>query len=269
MRIDSLKLIYFSPTETTRKLVSAIAQGFPSAQVDHLNLTMPESASSDFANSSDGLAIIGMPVYGGRLPAEAVARLRRIHGNSTPAVVVVLYGNRAYDDALIELRDLAVELGFLPIAAGAFVGEHSFSDENTLIAHRRPDQEDLMRAAEFGAAVRARLDDISSLEEAPPMQVPGNIPYADYRVLRGVSPVSDDLICTRCGTCATVCPTGAITMQDNKMVTDVRHCILCCACVKNCTTGGRELLDERIGKLRSMLVSKFSARKEPETYFSL
>jgi len=99
MRIDSLKLIYFSPTETTRKLVSAIAQGFPSTQVDHLNLTMPESASRDFANSSDGLAIIGMPVYGGRLPAEAVARLRRINGNSTPAVVVVLYGNRAYDDA--------------------------------------------------------------------------------------------------------------------------------------------------------------------------
>ncbi len=269
MRVDALKLIYFSPTDTTRKLVAAIAQGFPSAQIEQLNLTMPDATARDFAALNDELAIIGMPVYGGRLPAEAVARLRRIKGNDTPAVIVVLYGNRAYDDALVELRDLAADLGFVPIAAAAFIGEHSFSDENALIAHRRPDQVDLARAVEFGAAVRTKFDKMFDLGERLPVRVPGNVPYTDYRVLRNVSPVSDDLICTRCATCVTVCPTAAISMQENSMVTDAGLCILCCACVKNCTTGGRELTDERIGKLRDMLISKFSARKEPETYFAL
>ena len=267
MNFDVTKLIYFSPTETTQKIVSAIANGASIQNREHLNLTLPDVKEKSFAVLQDELAIIGMPVYAGRLPAEAVERLQRIKGNNTPAIVVVVYGNRAYDDALIELRDVAMAAGFLPIAAGAFIGEHSFSNENALIAHHRPDTDDLAYATEFGSAVRNRMADATSLDDLPVLSVPGNFPYMDFRVLKNVSPVSDGIVCTRCGTCASVCPTGAISLRDNTMVTDASQCILCCACVKHCTTGARELIDERIGKIRGMLTSKFSQRKEPETFF--
>lgn len=267
MNFDVTKLIYFSPTETTAKIAMAIAQGIQASSVAHMNLTLPAAKTRTFEELTDELAIIGMPVYAGRLPAEAVERLGRIKGNNTPAIIVVVYGNRAYDDALIELRDVATSAGFLPIAAGAFIGEHSFSNENALIAPHRPDANDLAYAIKFGNAVCTRMADTVSLDGFPLLPVPGNFPYMDFRMLKNVSPVSDDIICTRCGTCASVCPTGAMSLQDNNMVTDASQCILCCACVKHCTTGARELIDERIGKIRGMLTSKFSQRKEPETFF--
>ena len=229
---------------------------------------MPDTTFRGSLEAQADLVIIGMPVYAGRLPIDAVNRMKTMNGNGTPAIIVVLYGNRAYDDALIELRDLAIDTGFNPIAAGAFIGEHSFSNEKALIAHNRPDEEDFECAAELGATVRKWFGKLEQLMETAPLTVPGNVPYQDYRVPKNMAPTSDDLMCTRCGACATVCPTGAISLQDNQMLTDESLCILCCACVKSCTTGGRELENEMINKVRGMLTTKFSARKEPETYFS-
>ena len=267
MSIDTAKLIYFSPTETTRKILDGIAQGVQAASIERLNLTLPDAATRNFSGARADLAIIGMPVYAGRLPQDAVNRLKRINGNGAPAVVVVLYGNRAYDDALIELRDVATEAGFVPIAAGAFIGEHSFSTDNALIAHQRPDGSDLQCAQEFGQAVRPLLASLAVAGKPPALQVPGNVPYMDYKVLQNVAPASDDQLCTRCGACATACPTGAIALQGNIMATDASLCILCCACVKQCTIGARELNDERINKLRGMLTTKFAQRKEPELFY--
>lgn len=266
MNIDAVKLIYFSPTNTTQKVLESIAQGVQVTTVEHLNLTLPEAANKLFPAVGNDLALIGMPVYAGRLPQEAVNRLKRIKGNGAPAVVVVLYGNRAYDDALIELRDVVTEAGFQPIAAGAFIGEHSFSNEDALIAHRRPDAGDLQRAQEFGEAIQSLVKELALGAATPVLSVPGNVPYTDYRVLKNVAPVTDNEICTRCGTCASLCPTGAISLQNGVMETDASQCILCCACVKQCTTGARELTDERIGKVRGMLTSKFSQRREPEWF---
>ncbi|MEA5098731.1 MAG: 4Fe-4S binding protein [Burkholderiaceae bacterium] len=89
----------------------------------------------------------------------------------------------------------------------------------------------------------------------------------DYKLLKNVSPATDEDICTRCGICASRCPTGAISLQGNTMVTDASQCILCCACVKQCLIGARELKDERIDKIRGMLLAKFSERKEPEFFY--
>lgn len=179
----------------------------------------------------------------------------------------VTYGNRAYEDALLELRDVALEAGFLPVAAGAFIGEHSFSTDDDQIAYRRPDAEDLQDAGRFGQAIREKMKGLGPATEMPVLQVPGNSPYQDYRLPRNLAPVSQEF-CTRCESCLPVCPTGAIALKDNAVMTDASLCILCCACVKSCATGARVLEDERIQKLRTMLVTRFSQRKEPETYFA-
>ena len=120
MDIASAALIYFSPTRTTRKIIESIAQGVRIPRVEHVDLTPPEALTRKYAGMHDELAIIGSPVYGGRLPTEMVSRFRRLKGNGTPAVIVAVYGNRAYEDALLELRNLALEAGFNPVAAGAF-----------------------------------------------------------------------------------------------------------------------------------------------------
>ena len=131
MNIDSVNLIYFSPTGTSKKIVEAIARGMRTDTGGQLDLTPPAAKTRAFDELHSGLAIIGAPGYSGRIPIDAIDRLRRIKANDTPAVIVVLYGNREFDDALLELKNLIVDAGFKPVAGSAFIGEHSFSNDDT------------------------------------------------------------------------------------------------------------------------------------------
>ena len=180
----------------------------------------------------DEFVIIGAPVYGGRVAPEAVARLRRLRAHETPAGIVVVYGNRAYEDALLELRDLVIEQGFIPIAAAAFIGEHSYSTEATPIAHGRPDAFDLAQAQEFGALIRDRLAAPGVWRRTSPLPVPGAYPHREWIPPTDVAPITDEALCLRCGDCARACPTAAIAIGEVVM-TNPASCILCTACVKN------------------------------------
>jgi len=260
-----VRLVYFSPTHTTERVLEAIARGTRAGEIGRIDLTPPE-ADGAFEVSGDELAIIGAPVYGGRIPPEAARRLRQVRGSLTAAVPVVVYGNRAYEDALLELCDLVTERGFVPVAAGAFIGEHSFSTAAVPLAHGRPDAEDLRCAAAFGMRVGEALETLGALDRVPALQVPGRRPYKEIGSGRPVAPVTREVACTRCGTCAAVCPTGAVTVAG-AVSTDAEACILCCACVKSCTTGARALVGERIRRSMAWLSAHCAERKEPETYW--
>jgi ferredoxin len=265
MNISSAKLIYFSPTQTTRKVIEGIAQGVRIATVEHIDLTPPEAGTRQLAEIHDELAIIGSPVYSGRLPPDMISRLRRFKGNDAPAVIVVVYGNRAYEDALLELRDRAFDAGFKPVAAGAFIGEHSYSSNATPIAVGRPDEEDLKKATEFGKMIHEKIRTVRALDELLPLQVPGNFPYKERGALPNISPVTQETVCAQCEKCASVCPTAAITVRDT-VVTDRSLCIRCCACVKTCSTGARVMEDQRIRQVAEQLSMNCRKRKEPETF---
>ena len=192
-------------------------------------------------------------------------RRRRIRASDTPAVLVAVYGNRAYEDALLELRDLAVEDGFRPVAGGAFIGEHSFDTSDTPIAHGRPDDADLRIVALFGQTVRAKMMGIGAPGEIGPLHVPGDHPYKELGKGTRVSPITQETICILCGTCAEACPTGVVTVGD-AVVTDADGCILCSACVKSCPTGARIWDGPRIAKVSLWLSKEHGQRKEPETF---
>ena len=72
MNIGSAKLVYFSPTQTTKRIIESIVQGIEVNQVEHLDLTPPESRTRDIEDMHTQLAVIGAPVYGGRIPLDAV-----------------------------------------------------------------------------------------------------------------------------------------------------------------------------------------------------
>jgi ferredoxin len=265
MNISSAKPIYFSPTQTTRKIIEGIAQGARIATAEHLDLTPPEARTRKFAEMHGELAIIGAPVYSGRLPTDMISRLRRLKGNDTPAVIVVMYGNRAYEDALLELRDLVMETGFKPVAAGAFIGEHSFSNSAAPIAVGRPDMEDLRKAKKFGEMIHEKMINTAMLDELSPLQVPGNFPYRERSALSDISPVTEEAVCAKCAKCASVCPTAAITVGDT-VLTDRSLCIRCCACIKTCSTGARTMEDPRIRQVAGQLSMNCRIRKEPELF---
>ena len=262
---ESVRLIYFSPTGTTRAIATQIAKGLKAGQVSHLNLTLPPAEDTVSPLPEADLAVIGVPVYGGRVPPLAAERLAPVIGAGMPAIVVALYGNRAYEDALVELRDMAVTAGFKPVAAGAFIGEHSYSTADTPIAPDRPDAADLAKAEAFGAQVREALDVMTVEAAAAALQVPGQHPYKERRPRQVEAPITQKELCTLCGTCATVCPTQVITVAE-EVETRVEGCIACCACIKNCPTAARVFTSATIGQITQWLNQNCQARKEPDIF---
>ena len=262
MEINKVKLIYFSPTGTTRKVVENIAKGINEALVEHIDLTLPGHTRQAIAPSPEELVIFGAPVYGGRLPVDAVDRFKRVRAGKSLAVVIVVYGNREFEDALLELKDLAVELGFIPIAGGAFIGEHSFASPDAPIANGRPDSLDVQKAMTFGARIGERIASLRSPATLTALKVPGRFPYEGGPRNMAVSPVTREDTCTLCGTCASVCPTAAISVNDS-VATAVEACIRCCACVKSCPTGARVWEDDMMKTITTWLTENCKARKEP------
>lgn len=270
MHINAIKLIYFSPTQTTKKVLESIAQGIRAGTVEHVDLTPPDARTQEFEGIRDQLAIIGTPVYGGRIPIDAAHRLRRLKAYDTPSVIVVVYGNREYEDALLELRDMAVEAGFVPVAGGVFIGEntanYALDDDTPKIAEGRPDKEDLNKALVFGSEVRQKVGDICTLDEISPLHIPGNFPYKEPVKLPKTSPVTQEEICSKCGECVKVCTTAAVIVGDEVM-TNQDACIMCCACVKYCPTGARVCDHTWMRRAGEWLSAKYSERKAPEIYF--
>ena len=212
----------------------------------------------------DELVILGAPVYSGRVPSLAAHYMKQLQANGTPAVLVAVYGNRDYDDALIELRDIAADGGFVPVAGGAFIGEHSFSYDVSPIAPGRPDNDDLDRARQFGVQIREKLEQVAALNELDDLSVPGNAPYKDGGGLSGITPTTTEA-CNLCMECVEACPTAAISREDPTQ-TDPKKCIVCYACIKICPTGARIMENERILGIAARLHAANTNRKEPVTF---
>lgn len=252
-------LVFFSPTHTSAKVARAVGEGIGMGRRIETDLTLDENTSPILI--SDALTVIAVPVYGGRVAPVALQRLKRLKGHNAPVILLSVYGNRDYEDALVELRDTAVELGFTPLSAGAFIGEHSYSRPDMPVAAGRPDADDLQKAAQFGRESLKKLQE--STFPLQPFFIKGNFPYKPLPAGNNATPVCNDQ-CFTCGNCIEVCPTHAIHLSEDgsRIETIAERCIRCCACVKECPNGARIFNSP----FTAILHEKFSARREPETF---
>ena len=253
MTANEVHLIYFSPTHTSKQVGEAIVRGTGITNVINTNLT--QQATQDLVIAESALAIIVVPVYGGRVAPLAMDRLASVRGSNTPAVIVVVYGNRAYEKSLMELDYWAIQQGFKVIAGATFVGEHSYSTQQNPIAAGRPDADDLQFAETFGAKIRTKIEAAADMDKLYAVDVnriqrPRQAFFPLFRFLRKVVklrksgvpmpriPAVDTELCNHCGYCMKHCPAGAIAKGD-ECSTDVEKCIRCCACVKGCPQKAR------------------------------
>ena len=230
-----MSIAYFSPTLSTKKTALKLAWGLGlKCPTNMICLTNPNTRAAQHSFSPSEMMILAAPVYDGRLPKISPGILENISGSGTPAVGVVSYGGRGYDDALLEMKDLLEMSGFAVLGAGAFVAAHSLSK---VLAAGRPDQDDLKEILEFGRKIRQIIDDAdaSKLGMRTPISVPGNFPYREAPPSAVVPPRMDsaDDDCAKCKLCYSWCPMRAIDFKDNKIIDD-KKCILCNSCIKHC-----------------------------------
>jgi ferredoxin len=265
MNIQSLKLVYFSPTGTTKAVVQGIARGINHRNVEQIDITTPSARIQPLQTSEQELLVIAVPVYMGRVPALLLEWLHAIQGHATPAVCVVVYGNRVYEDALIELHDIVKQCGCTPIAGAAYIGEHSFSDSETPTAEGRPDAGDLKYAELFGQKIREKLRSVSPADQIPEVSIPGCHPYRGDSKLWAVDFIAVGNECVQCGVCAEGCPVGAIDPENSRVI-DSEKCITCCACIKHCPHHARTMKPGLVRDAALRLSTLYKERKEPEFF---
>ena len=121
MKIKTVWAVYFSGTGTTEKIVTTIAAAAAEqlhAPYNTLDFTLPASREHSYHFSTGDLVIFGTPVIAGRVPNVLLPFLTgHIQAEGALAVPVVLFGNRNYDDALMELREILEGMGSAPSLA--------------------------------------------------------------------------------------------------------------------------------------------------------
>jgi NAD-dependent dihydropyrimidine dehydrogenase PreA subunit len=269
IKINSM---FFSPTGTTKKTVSSLTNELfklfnNKSQINTIDFTLPgERKNARFFKKND-LLVIGVPVYAGRVPNILLDYLNLLKGENTFAVAVVMYGNRNYDDALIELNDILESNGFDVIAAAAFIGQHSFSD--TLGANR-PDKSDMELVNKLANQIFNKLITFDRNK----INIKGNRPYRPYYIVkdennkplydfRKITPKTDDN-CIDCKLCAELCPMGSIDFDDVSKMNGI--CIKCCSCIKNCPVGSKYFDAPDFLNHKEELEINFDKRKEPEIF---
>lgn len=267
MNIKSLKLVYFSPTGTTKAILQGIARGLNCSDQETIDITTPEGRERTLQTSENDLLVVGVPVYMGRVPALMTEWLYSIKAKNSPTVLVAVYGNRAYEDALLELSDILIPRGCIPIAGAAFVGEHSFSSNEFPTANGRPDLADLATTELFGQKIQEKLDSIASVSNRSAVQMPSLNPYRWNGKLWDVDFIEVSAACAQCGVCQAGCPTGAIDSGNSGVIDQVK-CITCCACIKNCPQNARTMKAGLVKDAAMRVHSLNKARKEPEFFLN-
>ena len=214
MNIYTVRLITFSPTHTSKQVGEAIVRGTGISDVARTDLTFHPAGKLEIPENT--LTVITVPVYGGKVAPLALERMKDVHASGAPAVLVAVYGNRAYEKALVELDAFASDRGFKVIAGATFVGEHSYSTQQNPIAAGRPDADDLQFAETFGAKIRTKIEAAADMDKLYTVDVnriqrPRQAFFPLFRFLRKVVklrksgvpmpriPAVDTELCNHCG----------------------------------------------------------------------
>lgn len=254
MEIKEAHVFCFSPANHTMQVCQHIMEKVECPGILH-DLTA-HGNTCDTTLSNKELAIFAVPSFGGRVPAIALEKFKNIHGNQTPCILVVTFGNRAQEDTLIELKDFVCEHGFITVGAMAVVCEHSIMHQ---FGVNRPDIEDMKKIDAYLSNIQTALKQ----DQIKEVHVSGNHPYKEFHAIPMVPKANSS--CIACGKCAIECPVKAIDPMCPSN-TDKSKCISCMRCITICPTHARALNPVILKGAVLKLKKACESRKEIELY---
>lgn len=250
---------FFSPTGGTKKVADVIASEISlnnNSSIEKVDLTDYNTDFSSVEICKDDIAILAVPSYAGRVPETAQERISQIKGNRANAIIICVYGNREYEDALIELYDIAKESNFKVISAIAAVAKHSIAYK---YASNRPDENDVKKLKEFASKI------INASDFLDEHKLKGNRPYRKMSKTSLVPKTKNK--CTNCKLCAKKCPVQAIDINNPKII-DKNKCISCMRCVSICNYSAKSINKIMLALIHFALKKSCSKAKDYEFYIN-
>ena len=175
---------------------------------------------------------------------------------------VCVYGNRDYDDALLELKNTVESNGFRVVSVGAYIVQHSIFPK---VGEARPDAKDIEIIKDFAgksadilssSVTEKSIPDISA-KGIRPYKIPGRIPLKP----------KGNKHCNDCGTRVKLCPVFTIN-ENNTRKTNKKICISCGRCIVVCPQKARSFGGLLYKIAGSSFVRVNSTRKELEMFFA-
>jgi len=250
--------LLFSATGRTKKVLDIFSARWSEDKV-RIDLSDVNFDRRKYNFTEGDLVIVASSVFEGRIPAPAAEKLKKLKGNGAKAVLLAVFGNRAVDDALLEMKDIMAAGGFVPVAAVEASVQHSIMPQ---VEATRPDADDEKEIGEFASRIKSAL---AQKAEFGDLAVPGNFPYVEMGGIPFKPKASKK--CIDCGLCAKKCPTGAIP-ADNYKITDKDKCITCMRCVEICPTDARDFPEILLKGAFMVMKSKFAGRKPNKLYIA-
>lgn len=266
MQIKKVTAIYYSASGNTARVTETVAKaiaGILDVPMDVLNITLPSAREESHSFSKNELVVAGTSVYAGKVPNKLLSYWKeKLSADGAPAVPVVTFGNRSFDNGLAELCAVLEGNGFSTVAAGAFAMPHVFSQK---LAADRPDADDLALMEELArsAAKRAQEETLPSPvsvtgDADAPYYTPLNTEGKPAVFLKAKPKTTSD--CDGCQICADVCPMGSISKENPAEVPGI--CIKCQACVIKCPKHAKFFDDEAFLSHVAMLEQNYTRRAE-------
>lgn len=245
----------FSPTGGTQKVVDELMNPWQ-MPINKIDLMEPDFQEDDMTLTNEDIVVIAVCSFGGRVPALASERIKKLNGHQSRCILICVYGNRAYEDTLLELYDLAKQCHFSVMGAVSAIAQHSIIHD---VAKNRPDLQDQKELQQFSRQLYQKLNSKNDSE----LSIPGKRPYKKSGKL-GLVPKANRK-CDHCGLCAKLCPTHAINSQHLKSA-DKNKCISCMRCVSHCPHGARHVNSLLVFAAKQVIKKECQQRKNNELF---
>lgn len=250
----NLSVVYFSPTNGTKKAVTILADKIKK-DYKTIDLTNSEERKNIVGFSQNDLVIVASPVYAGKIP-QVQGLFENINGKNTPCIIMAAYGNRHYDNTLAQMKNILEKRGFVCFGAISVIIPHIYSKK---LGTNRPDNTDIVNISKFADKIIDKLNahNINSIH------VPGEKEPKEYPINPGGKNIKNlnKELCNQCNICVDNCPVNAINKKTFEINIDL--CINCMKCSIECPTNARTF---DASETKKRLEENYIRRMEVESF---
>ncbi len=274
MKINRIRGVFFSGTSNTAKAVTILVERLSElfeVQNQIICVNTPATRKSIVDCNETDLLVVGTPTYDGRVPKFLLPYLNsNVVGKNTLVVPLCTFGNRGFDDTLIELRDVLESRGFRSVGAAAVVGQHALAPR---VATGRPNINDKRTLLQLAIELKKKIDDLDEVPEFP-LDVSGNDPVGPYNTPRDrygypvniskVRPKTSKEHLDTAKLTIKLCPVGAIA-PDGVQIPG--PCMRCGSCIKLSPRGAKYYDDKDMLFYKGELEYQYRSPKATEIFY--